>query len=83
MKATLVVLPNTILNQWRQEAEKWAPALKIVQFQGGKYWQEARAVREFEEADIVLTIYEQLTNASKSRGGALLQVAASTHTQTL
>ena len=74
VKATLVVLPQTLLSQWKDEAKIWAPKLKVFKFKGCKYWEEDEIVARFKTADVVLTTYNQLAQMARSRGGALLRV---------
>ena len=39
VKATLVVVPTSILSQWVKEAAKWAPGLRVHVYRGGPWWQ--------------------------------------------
>ncbi len=48
----LVVVPTTLLNNWANEIEKFAPSLTFSHYYGAK--------REFQDADMVFTTYHTL-----------------------
>jgi SNF2 family DNA or RNA helicase len=51
---SLVVLPRTLVTNWLREAERFAPALRVLDFSGA----ERAPLRErFAQADLVLTTY--------------------------
>jgi hypothetical protein len=51
---SLVVVPNSLVFNWQQEAERFTPALRVVAHVGTG---RSRDVRRFAEAHVVLTTY--------------------------
>ncbi|KAK1080670.1 hypothetical protein LTR33_005343 [Friedmanniomyces endolithicus] len=57
-RATLIITPASILQQWITELGRHAPALKVKHYQGGKKVSDARAVHELaNDYDVVLATY--------------------------
>ena len=54
---SLVVVPRSLIYNWKQEAKKFAPALRILDHTGGE---RVRGTEHFEDYDIVLTTYGTL-----------------------
>ena len=71
-----VVLPQTLLSQWADEAKLFAPDLNVFTFEGCKRsrWEGHNSVAHFMKADVVLTTYDQLAKMARNRAGALLRV---------
>jgi len=57
-RATLVVLPVSLVGQWASEVSKHAPALSVLVFHGAK--RKSIPTSAFLGADIVLTTYTLL-----------------------
>ncbi len=57
-KASLIVLPTTLLFNWDQEIEKFAPSLKVFFHYGTN---RAKDVKEFKNYDIIITTYGTMT----------------------
>src|SRR5882672_686190 len=55
--ASLVVVPRSLLYNWKVEAERFAPRLKVLEHWG---MSRTRDVRSFKNLDIVLTTYGTL-----------------------
>lgn len=55
-KPSLVVAPTSLVYNWENEIEKFAPGLKVLVVSGGKEEREEKR-KEIEEADIVITSY--------------------------
>lgn len=59
-KATLIITPPAILEQWRQEIQQHAPQLQVYHYEGIKRGQEDKdhlTIEELAEYDVVLTTY--------------------------
>jgi E3 ubiquitin-protein ligase SHPRH len=57
-RATLIITPPTILEQWKQEIREHAPSLKIYHYEGMKAAKQKTAlVQHLADHDIVLTTY--------------------------
>ncbi|KAJ6155056.1 hypothetical protein N7470_005622 [Penicillium chermesinum] len=59
-KATLIITPPAILEQWRQEIQQHAPHLQVHHYEGIKRGQEDSdhlTIEELAEYDVVLTTY--------------------------
>jgi E3 ubiquitin-protein ligase SHPRH len=65
-KATLIICPPAILQQWLSEFEQHAPSLRVLHYQGvpkgDKYEQQSQILLQdiAEEYDVVLTTYSTL-----------------------
>ncbi|TKA27788.1 hypothetical protein B0A50_04889 [Salinomyces thailandicus] len=65
-KATLIITPNSILQQWQSELSKHAPALRVVHYEGipsssRKAKPEKQVVEELaRDFDVVLATYDTL-----------------------
>lgn len=55
-KPSIVVVPSSLVYNWKNEVEKFAPALKVLVVSGTKDEREEKR-RELEEADLVITSY--------------------------
>ena len=51
---SLVVVPKSLLFNWRQESARFAPALRVLEYAGG---QRGRAMLDPQQHDLVLTTY--------------------------
>ena len=58
---TLIVVPKSIVNQWKEELTRFAPSLVINVFDGPK-----RTI--VEEADVTIAPYSVLVEKSKPKG---------------
>lgn len=56
-RPSLVVAPNSVVYNWRQEAERFAPKLKVADYTG---LDRKKRVAEFGEHDLILTTYGTL-----------------------
>ena len=62
-KATLIITPASIVEQWMQELERHAPSLKILHYKGIKHVHNGKRTREeLTEQDVVLTTYTVLAS---------------------
>jgi E3 ubiquitin-protein ligase SHPRH len=61
--ATLIITPPSILEQWKQELQQHAPALKLVHYDGLKNAKERnnQSFAELANNDVVLTTYTVLS----------------------
>jgi superfamily II DNA or RNA helicase len=55
--ASLVVVPRSLLHNWKVEAERFAPKLRVVEHWG---MDRSRDIRTFDSVDLVLTTYGTL-----------------------
>ncbi|KFY37145.1 hypothetical protein V495_07337 [Pseudogymnoascus sp. VKM F-4514 (FW-929)] len=63
IKATLIITPPSILQQWQSELERHAPGLKVMHYQGKtkhKKLTEKQLLDMIAEQDVVLTTYRVL-----------------------
>lgn len=60
-KTNLVVVPTSLVFNWQDELEKFAPSLKVLTFHGNN---RVKNSVEFDEFDVVLTTYGTLLSAS-------------------
>lgn len=58
---SLVVVPKSLIFNWRQESARFTPALRVVEYTGD---QRGRAAVDFAEYDLVLTTYGVLRRDS-------------------
>jgi E3 ubiquitin-protein ligase SHPRH len=59
-RATLIITPPSIVEQWKQELEEHAPGLKVVQYNGlnaSKRRSGDETISELADHDVVLTTY--------------------------
>ncbi|MBK8101022.1 MAG: DEAD/DEAH box helicase [Planctomycetes bacterium] len=56
---SLLVVPRSLLDNWRREAARFAPTLRVLDFTGSDRWPKRPAGR-FDEIDIVVTTYGTL-----------------------
>ena len=64
-KKTLIIVPKSIVNQWGEELEKFAPNLKVLLFDGA----DREITREiYEETDIVIAPYSVMIKKGKPKG---------------
>jgi superfamily II DNA or RNA helicase len=54
---SLVVMPRSLVFNWRQEAERFTPALRILEHTGGE---RIRSHEHFEDYDVIFTTYGTL-----------------------
>ncbi len=54
---TLIVAPMSVVSNWKREAERFAPSLKVVVHHGSERGQGEAMAREASDADVVLTTY--------------------------
>jgi len=63
-KATLIITPPAILEQWMQELERHAPSLKVMHYTGIKRVAEGdgeKTLKKLMKQDVVLTTYSVLS----------------------
>jgi superfamily II DNA or RNA helicase len=58
-KASLVVVPNSLVFNWKQEAMRFTPGLRILEHTGVKRGKDTKRLRRF---DVVLTTYGTMRN---------------------
>lgn len=56
-RPSLVVAPNSVVHNWRQEAERFAPQLKVAEYVGKD---RKKAFPDLREFDLILTTYGTL-----------------------
>jgi SNF2 family DNA or RNA helicase len=56
---TMIILPNSLINQWKSELDKHTSGMKIMIYHDQK---RKRSFNEFEESDIILTTSAVLAN---------------------
>ena len=58
-RATLIITPPTILEQWRQELQDHAPSLKVFHYQGAKAKDRyaSHTIESLADFDVILTTY--------------------------
>ena len=67
-KGTLVVVPITLVDQWKAEIEQHAPSLKCFEYKGIKdkstagWCEEGKGALELQKYDVVLTTYSVLSS---------------------
>jgi SNF2 family DNA or RNA helicase len=69
LKKTLIILPNSIINQWVEEIDHFAPHLKVLIHHGPKRTDDAKT---FDDYDIVVTPYSMLVTRSKKETTTVL-----------
>ncbi len=57
-RPTLLVVPRSLLDNWRREAERFTPGLRVLDFSGPGRWERGGA--SFDGFDLVLTTYGTL-----------------------
>lgn len=74
VKATLIIVPKNLLDQWKDELEEHAPNLRVKLYTRtiktvGAWWTNPRrmeyAMREFVDVDVVLTSFDQVPKDSQ------------------
>lgn len=63
-KATLIVTPESLRQQWMTEIARHAPSLRVINYQGCRKleeYEEAKAVAELAAYDVVITTYSVLS----------------------
>ena len=64
-KKTLVVVPKSIVNQWKEELNKFAPRLAVTVFDGPD---RGLTNEEFKETDVVIAPYSVMVAKGKPKG---------------
>ena len=59
---TLVVVPKSVLGQWKEEINRFAPNLKVLVHEGAN---RSNDVRDFDAFDVVVTSYSLLVERGK------------------
>ena len=57
---SLIVVPVSLLQQWKDELTKYTPDLRVISYHNAKDKQKAE-LKDLQEADVVLTTYSSLT----------------------
>jgi len=66
-KKTLIVVPKSIVNQWKEELAKFAPGVRVAVFDGP----ERELTKEkFAETDVVIAPYSVMVKKGKPKGTA-------------
>ena len=66
---TLVILPTSLLSQWKSELAKHTSGLKVVSYYDAKDKQNVK-VGDLQQADVVLTTYSSLVKGQRTRAYA-------------
>jgi SNF2 family DNA or RNA helicase len=66
-KKTLIVVPKSIVNQWKEELNKFAPAIRVTLFDGPD---RELTKEKFAETDVVIAPYSVMVKKGKPRGTA-------------
>lgn len=64
-KKTLIIVPKSIVNQWYEELEKFAPQLSVHMFDGAD---REMTLEIFEESDVVIAPYSVMIKKGKPKG---------------
>jgi len=64
-KKTLIVVPKSIVNQWRDEIFKFAPGLSVVLYDGPK---RALTRVNFDQTDVVIAPYSVMVKKGQPKG---------------
>ena len=59
-RPSLLVLPLSLLANWRREAERFTPELRVFDFHGGDRWSRLEDSGGFDAHDLILTTYGTL-----------------------
>ncbi len=62
LPASLVVLPTSLLHNWKNEKEKFAPGLSLLLYSGSKRIRSKNIGKIFDHYDLVLTSYGVMRN---------------------
>lgn len=66
-KKTLIVVPKSIVNQWKEELNKFAPSVRVTLFDGP----EREITKDmFAETDVVIAPYSVMVKKGKPKGTA-------------
>ncbi len=68
--ASLVVCPASLIGNWRAEFEKFAPSLRVLVAHTSVTSREALANAAFDDFDVVITTYQNITRSDELRGHA-------------
>jgi SNF2 family DNA or RNA helicase len=60
--ATLIVMPTSLVHNWANEFEKFAPSLKVYQHIGSQREKAPGLSRAFNHSDVILTSYGTMRN---------------------
>ncbi|WP_055070375.1 DEAD/DEAH box helicase [Clostridium massiliamazoniense] len=60
-KKTIIVTPTSLIYNWKDEFEKFAPSMKVLLLHGNKSERE-EGMKVFEDYDVILTTYGTLKN---------------------
>ena len=64
-KKTLIIVPKSIVNQWYEELEKFAPQLSVHMFDGSE---REMSLEIFEKSDVVIAPYSVMIKKGKPKG---------------
>ncbi len=64
-RPSLIVVPSSLVFNWRQEAERFTPEMRVLDFSGTKRWRDLAEIdedipRAFAKHDLVITTYGTL-----------------------
>lgn len=71
---SLVVVPTSLLHNWRNELARFAPELNCLLYAGNERAKDARGIRVFRLYEVVITSYGTMRNDIELLGGYTFQL---------
>lgn len=68
-KRTIIVVPKSIVTQWKEEINRFAPSLSVYIFDGSD---RTKNSKDFEEFQVVIAPYSVLVNRGKNQGNTVI-----------